>query len=92
MDKEIRIKKMKEQCSGCKKAGWIGCCNLAGKYHKPKEIELVDTKTDKDLEDEEFGKDLEKFSSKSDEEELSDCCGAEIVEGTFCKSCKEHCK
>ena len=29
---------------------------------------------------------------ESDEEELSDCCGAEIVEGTFCKKCKEHAK
>jgi len=25
-------------------------------------------------------------------EELSNCCGAPIISGTFCADCKEHCK
>ena len=31
-------------------------------------------------------------TNKDLEEELSDCCGAEIVAETFCKKCKEPCK
>lgn len=26
------------------------------------------------------------------DEELSECCGAEIIGESFCKSCMEHCK
>jgi len=31
------------------------------------------------------------FCESTDEEELSDCCGAEINDFGLCSDCKEHC-